>query len=1053
MKFKLLIGLLSLNLLLVGVTPVAAEPTEPQGPEFPISDLLAKGIQEGVKAGVSSITKEVLTGLGSAVIDSYFPGLGGLLGGFLGGSTGPDENTLAILENLDEMYRMLSAENQELLDVIYDDIDTDLRSTNNTWADWLESYLYDADLIDRMHHASFACRGAIQLNEARHKIQALIESEATTERAQIDRLEMLSIHLAITQLAVTIQGHCKAYGFLQARWIVAGRPGEEAEQWLAEQIERDPSFVLGGEDEFTHWKTQVIYPNVIEFFRRVSAKPYIYDYISAIWTPTVDRNTVFKGDSKYFDKPLVTELDSWGPVGCRGNFCPGGPAPLDGRRYYYHVDVPAERCLTDDAIWTLSRTSRTYDTSPWDQGADEDPMSRPCNRFWLLVPSGLPEAKYLASFNGYTAWFEAEYRAGIPWDPESATWHQTATAVEWHKSMVIAEVIWNLYAPTALVLDHMQAEIDLANGVSSPTPRQRNVWDILIAVGDYRRTVLSLADTGRGGEPINGQLASRPSVDDVLAMGKIVSSRCEVSFLNQLALWAELVGDALSTGSVTCPDEPRLEASRLAALALRHHPPAEFDCQRPQRLLGYVTAAAANRTEIGEAPTIVFGTEADDTLVLAAGDVACGFGGDDAFVLTSAGVAHIDGGPGEDTIDLSSLSSIEDVDVDLASGDLAIDGHASRLRNVERADRAECSHSDLKTLADDCRHTDESIEALSVVAIQACEESIGRHGETIELLGRSYTIHDLQWMIDNGLHSGQPHIDGTLLYQGTDGDDLILGTAGADQLKGLFGNDIICARAGNDKLFGWGPATRMPGDGGDILVGGPGSDTLQGGFGADILIGDDEDFAPGSTPTPHWGHEADDDAFDHCLPYRFGRQHGCDPLRIDSGVPPLDAPPPSTPAGFAARMRHAVRACEAARGHHGQLLFYGGVEYAVVEIGKTAPSDGDRRYYNIPSPDANNIIVGTDGSDVLGGFGGDDIICGEGGDDSLAGNDGDDVLIGGNGTDAFTGNAGVDLLFGDESDLSGPGTPLRGDGGREDGLPDWCTPTVEAKFLHCQQPT
>ncbi|MEO0377055.1 MAG: hypothetical protein AAF329_21065, partial [Cyanobacteria bacterium P01_A01_bin.17] len=58
-------------------------------------DFIGSAVKAGVKAGVSSATGGILSAAGKALLDSIIPGL-------FGGSSGPSEDTLLILDALDD---------------------------------------------------------------------------------------------------------------------------------------------------------------------------------------------------------------------------------------------------------------------------------------------------------------------------------------------------------------------------------------------------------------------------------------------------------------------------------------------------------------------------------------------------------------------------------------------------------------------------------------------------------------------------------------------------------------------------------------------------------------------------------------------------------------------------------------------------------------------------------------------------------------------------------------------------------------------------------------
>lgn len=79
---------------------------------------------------------------------------------------------------------------------------------------------------------------------------------------------------------------------------------------------------------------------------------------------------------------------------------------------------------------------------------------------------------------------------------------------------------------------------------------------------------------------------------------------------------------------------------------------------------------------------------------------------------------------------------------------------------------------------------------------------------------------------------------GSNIRVGTASGDVLLGTSGSDSIIGLAGDDVLVGEAGDDAISG--------GDGADFIDGGAGRDTVQGGSGDDhVFAGADNDLVNG----------------------------------------------------------------------------------------------------------------------------------------------------------------------------------------------------------------
>jgi Ca2+-binding RTX toxin-like protein len=310
--------------------------------------------------------------------------------------------------------------------------------------------------------------------------------------------------------------------------------------------------------------------------------------------------------------------------------------------------------------------------------------------------------------------------------------------------------------------------------------------------------------------------------------------------------------------------------------------------------------------------------------------------------------------------------------------------------------------------------------------------------------------------------------------QGGNGDDTLVGGSGNDTLDGGDGSDSLDAGNGNDTLLGGaGDDTLLGGAGVDALDGGPGNDALlpgpdsgsvdggggidhldftgvtqavtvdlaagtgkvgsatltavsrirnvTGGSGPDTLVGDDEANAlaggngndtlvgAGGTDTLTGG-AGDDTLRPGGLTDAIDGGNGTDTLDLgdlDSGV---------NLAASGGSIERVV-----GTGHDDTLTGSATVRHLDGGAGDDTliGSAGDD---TLLGGDGNDVLHGGTGNDALDGGAGNDTLDGGDGNDTLDGRDGDDTLGGGAGDDALDGGDGADLLSGGSgSDLLRPG--------------------------------
>ena len=190
----------------------------------------------------------------------------------------------------------------------------------------------------------------------------------------------------------------------------------------------------------------------------------------------------------------------------------------------------------------------------------------------------------------------------------------------------------------------------------------------------------------------------------------------------------------------------------------------------------------------------------------------------------------INGGAGDDTVDISALQSAHRIVFRSNGGNDVIIGE------MRAQDRFELAAG--KTIADYVA-TDND-DGSTTLATEG--HSVTFFGTTANAQngGTSHDDDDDDHDDDHG-HDDDDHDD--------DDDDAVVtpppaqvdtqtGTAGRDTLKGGSGDDVISGRGGDDVLNGGsGDDTLSGGDGDDVLGGGSGDDLLSGGDGDDVLGG------------------------------------------------------------------------------------------------------------------------------------------------------------------------------------------------------------------------
>lgn len=214
--------------------------------------------------------------------------------------------------------------------------------------------------------------------------------------------------------------------------------------------------------------------------------------------------------------------------------------------------------------------------------------------------------------------------------------------------------------------------------------------------------------------------------------------------------------------------------------------------------------------------------------------------------------------------------------------------------------------------------------------------------------------------------------DGNDTISGEDGDDFVDGEAGNDSIDGGSGTDLLRGGVGSDTILGGNDFDTLEGgngndslDGGssvDSLLGGAGNDTLLGGLGADTLDGGDgNDVLDGGR---------NNDSILGGL--------GDDKIRGDHGHDTIDAGDGN----------------DTVNGGDGNDVITGGIGNDAID-GSDGDDivNGGAGNDTIVGGDGKDILKGGSGSDLILGQDGEDTLDGQGGTDTVAGGQGADTIV------------------------------------------------------------
>jgi len=255
--------------------------------------------------------------------------------------------------------------------------------------------------------------------------------------------------------------------------------------------------------------------------------------------------------------------------------------------------------------------------------------------------------------------------------------------------------------------------------------------------------------------------------------------------------------------------------------------------------------------------------------------ISLGDGDDDVWLEPNAGFLNqvtIDGGAGNDQLEVYRSSPALHVKIDLAAGTGVAGNTSFVLTNMENVavdapqgatpgSAVEIAGSDadnsIRLIADvdaivagrggsDAIQGDQSSRALTAFGGSGDDNIYGGEGSDW-LNGGGHAPGDtVPDSADDGADyidgkGGNDHIFGNSqagVQGAADGGDRIFGGEGMDYVNGNAGNDAIFGGAGSDRLYGGAEDDSIDGgSGADHLNGNKGNDTLEGGDGNDELLG------------------------------------------------------------------------------------------------------------------------------------------------------------------------------------------------------------------------
>ncbi|MFN2561456.1 MAG: hypothetical protein ABR571_09215, partial [Jatrophihabitans sp.] len=420
-----------------------------------------------------------------------------------------------------------------------------------------------------------------------------------------------------------------------------------------------------------------------------------------------------------------------------------------------------------------------------------------------------------------------------------------------------------------------------------------------------------------------------------------------------------------------------------------------------------VSAGPPTTNPFDKTAVVYGGTDSDNIKIDGGSAYVDGGAGDDTINLSGDGTSAVAGGPGSDNITVGNGA-------DYVAGDssLPVTGSVTLANHRQVGDPApQGSWSDVADVPDATGNPGAGEAADdgndSVLAGYGANHIYGNGGND------SVSI-----ATDKPLVAGETRRPG-------------VNAASANTIVGGTGDNNIHGGAAGDTIYAgqqWGATSDQPnyggiaGDGRNQVDTGAGTDTVYGGSNADFVVG----HSTSAQVDTFYGGNGND-----VLVGGFGTDHlygGGDADYISGGPATIDAidpadatlgawkitptaPPSGTTVG--AKMLVGGDGADHITGAGGGDFIYGDRQEDTCAL----PTSGPR---STPPAETNS---GSPGNDYIVGGSGNNRISGGGGDDTLFAGSGNDLLCGGAGLDQAYGGAGMDTLFGgSDKDLLVAGT-------------------------------
>jgi Ca2+-binding RTX toxin-like protein len=190
----------------------------------------------------------------------------------------------------------------------------------------------------------------------------------------------------------------------------------------------------------------------------------------------------------------------------------------------------------------------------------------------------------------------------------------------------------------------------------------------------------------------------------------------------------------------------------------------------------------------------------------------------------------IDGDEGDDTIDISALTSAHRIVFKSNGGNDTIIGALQAEDVIELPEGADLSTYELVENPDGTKTISNGTHSVTFTGVVPPQFQTDEPGDDEE--------DDDEAPDDNDDETPATPVAGTL-RTGTSGSDTLVGTTGDDNIVAFGGDDVAIGDAGADAIsLGDGADFASGGDGRDVIFGGAGDDQLMAGAGADIVYGD-----------------------------------------------------------------------------------------------------------------------------------------------------------------------------------------------------------------------